>query len=362
MRWSIHLPPQRILLGYALGIGLFMTATFVGWALLAEGRVSWPTLGASLLVTGALFALIGGTISLMHRVNASGWTFATPHPTRWLAYYGSWSLVGLVIGLGRLTLLEAGSPAPLALSQSAFVLVVCVYVSLVTVALLENQAMFRESISRKQATSVKAVRFLFGAHEAFVQARDRRRHEALTFIERRLDPELKDLQARLPLEDSPEVLESVLRRLERLRDVEVREVSHLLHPSIIDMGLVPALRALVRHRASELPIRLELEGLSSQDVSSRVSLQLYRIVELALDLARPLAVRDGVIGLWRLDDGSLRLEIVGQGAGYDAQKARELGAPALLDARVAMLRGAWGFDVQGAERLVFWVDVPDPSA
>lgn len=362
MRWSIHLPPQRILLGYALGIFAFMTVTLVGWALLADGHVSPPTLGVSLLLTGALFLLIWLAIALMHRVEAAGWRFDTPHPTRWLAYYGCWSLVGLVIGLGRLTLLEAWSSAHLSLAQSTFVLFVCVYVSLGTVALLEHQAMFRETISRKQEASMKAVRFLFGAREAFVQARDRRRHEALTFIERRLEPELTEIQARLALEDAPEALDALLLRLERLRDVEVREVSHLLHPSIIDMGLVPALRALVRHYANELPLRLELDGLSSQDVSPRVSLQLYRIVEHALDLARLQAVRELRIGLRRLDDGALRLEIVGQGAGYDEEKSRELGAPALLDARVAMLGGTWGFEVQGAERLVYWVNVPDPAA
>jgi len=358
---GIHLPTRRAVMLSASLIFAYMASTLPGWALRGDGALPLSAIGLSLLVTAGLLMLIGVTIEALHRLEAAGWRFDDPLLSRWGVYYGAWLTVGLVIGFARLAMVQARSPVPLSAMQAAFVVFVCAYVAVAMMGLLEHQAMFVEAIARKQEASRKTVRFLFGAREAVAQAQDRRRHEALTFLERRLEPELTEMQARLALEESPEALEAIVLRLERLRDVEVREVSHLLHPSIIDMGLEPALRALARHRASDVPLRLELEGLSSQDLSARVSLQLYRIVELALDWVRPRAFRELRIGLRRLDDAMLRLEIVGRGAEGDADQAREFGASALLDARVAILKGTWGVEAPGAEELVFWVDVPDPA-
>lgn len=358
MRRGIHLPPRRLVLGAAFTIFAFMTVTVVGWALLVGRGFPLPTLGISLLLSASLFALIWATIGVMHRLEAAGWRFEEPRISRWVVFYGSWSAVGLAIGLGRLAMVQARSPVPLSAGQAVFVVFLCLYVTLAMMVLLEHQTMFRATIARKREASLMAVRFLFGTREAFAQARDHRRHEALTVLERKLDPELTDAQARLALNPSPEALEPLMSRLESLRSVDIREVSHLLHPSIIDMGLVPALRALVRNRKGDLPLVLDIVGVTPEDGSPEVWLHLYRIVEHVLDLARTQPFREVRISLERVGGGRLRLEIVGSGEPLDRALLRDLGARALVDARVAMLGGTWRFEDSGRERLALWVELP----
>ena len=360
IRRGLYLPPRRLVLGTALAIFCFVTVTHVGWALTVGRGVPLTMLLTSLLLTAGFLALIGATIDVMHRLDASGWRFDAPRGSRWLVFYGSWFAVGLAIGFGRLAMVQARSPEPLSSAQAAFVLAVCLYMTLAMIVLLEHQTMFRTVIARKQQASLKAVRFLVDTRQAFVQAQDLRRNEALAFLDRRVEPELADMHARLKQARSlsPEDLASVQARLERLRNVEIREVSHLLHPSIIDMGLVPALRALVRNRASDLPITLEFEGMTPADGTPTVARHLYRIVEHALDLARDASLRDIRIGLASLDGSRLRLEIAGRGEGLDRALARRHGARVLFDARVALMDGTWGLEESGREQLLLWVEAP----
>ncbi|MNK73391.1 hypothetical protein D3C87_928860 [compost metagenome] len=360
IRRGIYLPSRRLVLGTAFAFFSFVTLTHVGWALTVGRGLPVAMLMTSLQLTTALLVLIGVTIDIMHRLDASGWRFETPHGSRWLVYYGTWFVLGLAIGVGRLAMLQAWSPEPLSSAQAIFVPSVCLYMTLATIVLLEHQTMFRTVIARKQQASLKAVRFLVDTHQAFVEAQDLRRNEALAFLDRRVEPELADVHARLtqPRLPSPDDLESVQARLERLRNVEIREVSHLLHPSILDMGLVPALRALVRNRASEIPITLVFEGVTPADGSPAVARHLYRIVEHALDLARDEALREIRIGMTRVDGSRLRLEIAGRGDGLDRALAREHGARVLFDARVALMGGAWGLEESERDQLLLWVEAP----
>lgn len=366
IRRGIHLPSRRHVLGTAAGFFGLMTVAIAGWAMTGDPMAQLPAIADSLLVSACLLALIAGVIELMHRLDAAGWHFEDPRFSRWVAFYGAWSVMGIVIGLGRVAMMQAKSDMPLAPERAAFVIAVCLYVSVAMVCALENQTMFVQAIARKQAASRRAMRFLFQTRKAFVQARNRRRHEALSFLERRLEPELAALHVSVAhLNESgrsPEAITRLRERIDRLRDEEIRQVSHLLHPSIIDMGLSPALRALARSLGDAIPLRLHLENLPSEDLPAEAGLHLYRIVEHAREVARVQSVREIHVSLACDEGANLRLEIDLLGAGLDLALAKESGAQALLDARVTMLNGAWSLERGDDGRLVLGIMCPFAGA
>ena len=81
-------------------------------------------------------------------------------------------------------------------------------------------------------------------------------------------------------------LEEVRRELDTIREDDVREVSHLLHPAVVAIGLVPALRRLARDlqgaaavTVNVTPELLAADDLAGSKVPEPVRLALYRLVE-----------------------------------------------------------------------------------
>ncbi len=83
-------------------------------------------------------------------------------------------------------------------------------------------------------------------------------------------------------------IEEVRRDLDTIREDDVREVSHLLHPAVVAIGLVPAIRRLAKDlqgaaavRVSVTPELLAADDLAGSKVPEPVRLALYRLVEEA---------------------------------------------------------------------------------
>src|SRR5690606_29287344 len=74
-------------------------------------------------------------------------------------------------------------------------------------------------------------------------------------------------------------------RLDHLRDEKIRHLSHLLHPSIVDIGLHPALRALARRYRPSLDVALVGDPKVLEGFPPAVRLNLYRMMELFLENA-----------------------------------------------------------------------------
>jgi signal transduction histidine kinase len=84
-------------------------------------------------------------------------------------------------------------------------------------------------------------------------------------------------------------LEEVRADLDRIREQDVREVSHLLHPAVISIGLVPALRRLGMdlRGAADVMVDISSELESFDDIGEGripepVRLAIYRTVEEAI--------------------------------------------------------------------------------
>jgi signal transduction histidine kinase len=144
-----------------------------------------------------------------------------------------------------------------------------------------------------------------------------------------------------------EVLTEIRLQLEAIREQEVRELSHRLHPSIIRAGLLPALETLAEEMSSlEVSIEadeavLQLDDPSNNHIAEPVRLTAYRVVEEALGNAVKHAGATRVQVELRVDDGVLEVQVADNGRGFvPAQSHPGLGLGSIA-ARVGRLGGTW---------------------
>ena len=123
--------------------------------------------------------------------------------------------------------------------------------------------------------------------------------------------------------------EAIDRAKQLVRDVndnELRQIAKQLHPSIVKIGLVPALKSLATNypgsAAVELNISAEVEELEQPGgvkLEDGLKLTLYRVAEEALTNAAKHAQASGVeIAVGFQGEDSIRLRVTDQGEGFDA--------------------------------------------
>ncbi|MFM7065062.1 MAG: sensor histidine kinase [Actinomycetes bacterium] len=129
-------------------------------------------------------------------------------------------------------------------------------------------------------------------------------------------------------------LEEVRRELDTIREDDVREVSHLLHPAVVAVGLTPALRRLAKdlQGAAEVTVTVsaalaQADDLGGSRVPEEVRLALYRLVEEATTNA--LKHGDATAVDVRADvspRGEVVVSVTDNGCGFDpATSTRGLG-------------------------------------
>jgi signal transduction histidine kinase len=149
-------------------------------------------------------------------------------------------------------------------------------------------------------------------------------------------------------------IEEVREEIDQIREREIRRASHQLHPAVIRVGLVPALRSLAGRFDEQFEVLLEVDrSLAALDdpaenrIPEELRLNAYRVVEEALaNVARHAEASKVVIGL-RVDDDRLELSVRDDGRGFDtSQRATGLGLTSIA-MRVEAVGGLW--DVVSAE-------------
>ena len=150
-----------------------------------------------------------------------------------------------------------------------------------------------------------------------------------------LEKQIRDIRERYHSRLGPAIaaLTEVEEGLETLRETDVRQLSHQLHPDLIGVGLSPALRGLKRLFEPMLHVQVaisdnvkELDSPLENGIPQDVRLCIYRIVEECLNNA----VKHGQAGfsrvsVARLPDGGLRIEVADDGTGLDASKGSGFG-------------------------------------
>ncbi|MBO9541380.1 hypothetical protein J7643_12395 [bacterium] len=362
IRRGIVLPSRRFFAWTGFIVLAPMTLTLLAWADKADAAHHPFGIEVAILVGCGSFALVMGALELLKRVEAAGWSFDAPLWRNWVGYYGLWTLVGLGIGCARATALQAAFGVAFAPGRYLFEVAMCLYAMLLVAFSLENQTVFLREAARKQEASRRAVRFLFESREAFFKARDLRRHEVVAVLERQVEPELQAIHEGVTRlrQGHGELLETLLARLDHLRDAEIRNLSHLLHPSIIEVGLAPALRALVRSRQGAF--ELEVESVLLESFTPALRLQLYRVVEQLLDMVPRHAAGRIRLGAEGDRPGALMLDVDFRGEGVALEPLRQGAGLALLDARVALLSGEWAEQSEHPERVGLRLRFPLPVA
>ncbi len=357
------LPSRRL---FAWLTGLILGSITVASSLVAfVNQVVPPVLAVALPIATSLaaMALMIGTLEIFKRLERAGWNPSEPKLTNWALYLGGFGLAGLGIGglRGRMMLAIEGDSASAWLVNAELGL--CTYGALLVAVVMDLQTRYERRALIKRTESLVAVHTLFESREAWIHARNRRRDELHRIMTERVEPELTAIHAALKPTGRPDVSDDVLGdlcdRLDRLRDAEIRHLSHLTHPSIIDIGLQAALRGLVRRYRDRFTVMLEADAALLERVSGTLRLTLYRSAELLLALAASDAVQPVTM---RLSDeaGSVVLEVVGAREAFDFRRARRDGQLALLEARVAMLDGTWQLQ-DGEEGAGIRVLLPETS-
>ncbi|MGE5618829.1 MAG: response regulator [Sphingomonadaceae bacterium] len=155
------------------------------------------------------------------------------------------------------------------------------------------------------------------------------------------------------LEEDPakarEVLEQTREEIDNIREQEIRRASHLLHPSIIRVGLVPAIRSLVASFEDGLNCSVQIDpSLAEMDdpihnrIPERLRLVAYRTVEEALSNAYRHAGATQVQVCLRMDTkGCLVVEVEDDGRGFDTAHTNLGLGLSNIAGRVDQVGGSW---------------------
>ena len=145
------------------------------------------------------------------------------------------------------------------------------------------------------------------------------------------------------------LLAEVAQQLDDVREHDVRQVSHLLHPSIIQVGLVPALERLADDFLPQFQIDLhvedpvaELDDPEHNHLPESVRLAAYRVVEEAFgNAARHARARQVEVALGLRTD-QLAIRVRDDGQGFDPAAVRAGLGLSSIAARVGCVGGSWG--------------------
>jgi signal transduction histidine kinase len=119
-------------------------------------------------------------------------------------------------------------------------------------------------------------------------------------------------------------------QLQELNETELRSITRDLHPSVIRLGLGPALCYLAEAFAPSFEIKLDLglaerapEGLYGTALPEEVRLAIYRVVEECLiNVRKHGEARSVVVSLGAPDGDTVRVSVRDDGRGFDTSRTR----------------------------------------
>ncbi|THF70346.1 GAF domain-containing protein [Deinococcus sp. Arct2-2] len=213
---------------------------------------------------------------------------------------------------------------------------------------------------RRTAAALEASRRLIS------EAEERTRRDISEFLHSRVQSRLLVAEYRLgEIEDVSEEarrrIEAVRAELEDLRERDVRQVSHQLHPEALRMGLVTALQLLATRLDGVLDVQLVADDTvlaAERSLTMPLRLVAFRVIEEALGNVLKHASADRATVWLGLEPHGLRLEVTDDGRGFEVG-AQPPGLGLLcLGARVESMGGCWGIEsvLGGPTRL--WAQVP----
>lgn len=222
-----------------------------------------------------------------------------------------------------------------------------------------------ETLGRTQSELRALAGSLFTSQEEERRRVARELHDDITQRLAHLQIEIEGIQ-----QNPPENREGVARRMADLSEKtaklsnSVREISHRLHPSILeDLGLAEAIKSLVdEFRATEgMPATFRRSNVPEY-LPPATAGTLYRIAQEALHNIAKHAGKTHVKVSLEAFDARLRLEIKDSGEGFDTQETnRGLGLVSMSE-RARLAQGVFSIESALGVGTTVRVDVPLPAA
>jgi CheY-like chemotaxis protein len=220
-----------------------------------------------------------------------------------------------------------------------------------------RQALLAEENARLLGVLRQQLQELERSRRLIAAADERLRQEIAELLHSRVQNRL--LLAWYRLEECREVmadqpararslLEEVIQQLDQVREHDVRQVSHLLHPSIIQVGLVPAVERLAEDFLPQFRVELEVDGAAAQlddpednRLPEPVRLAAYRVVEEALGNAARHARAKRVDVALGVRNEQLAIRVQDDGQGFDSRVVPVGLGLSSIAARVGCVAGSW---------------------
>lgn len=166
-----------------------------------------------------------------------------------------------------------------------------------------------------------------------------------------IDAELDAVVRRVSLERGRAADVTALRRVQaelaEVRELDVRQMSRLLYPDRLELGLVPAVRAMLSRVPATIATRLSVTpALRAVDDPERGSLTVaqrllaVRVVEEGITNALKYGPASTIVVDLDLRDGALVVGVENDGPTYDPATAAPPGGTARLAERVGLAHGA----------------------
>ncbi|MFC5849103.1 GAF domain-containing protein [Deinococcus petrolearius] len=202
------------------------------------------------------------------------------------------------------------------------------------------------------------------------QAEERTRRDISEFLHSRVQSRLLVAEYRLGeigdvSEEARARIEAVRAELEDLRERDVRQVSHQLHPEALRIGLVAALQVLASRMQGVLRVQIVADaelldpgGQRGSPLPPEVRLVAFRTIEEALGNVLKHVHAEQATVVLSLHPEALWVEVNDDGQGFDvARRPPGLGL-LCLGARVESAGGRWGIDSRPGGPTRLWAELP----
>ena len=154
--------------------------------------------------------------------------------------------------------------------------------------------------------------------------------------------------AELPTEESRQEMEEVRGVLEQIQEQDLSQVGYLLHPTIVKLGLIPAIESLIEDLDSTFKVQwnydekvFALDDPKDNQIAEELRLTIYRITEEALLNIKKHAKASLVKVSLTCKGQDLFLEVSDDGCGFDEVEMQPHLGLHSIDDRVSLARGSW---------------------
>ena len=164
------------------------------------------------------------------------------------------------------------------------------------------------------------------------------------------------------------LLEEIGSELRRVSEEDIRRVSHELYPSVVKLGLIPALRSLRDHLWGAVQVELRIEksltlGEQPLDRScpEEFKVAVYCIVEEAMDnVVKHANVQSASVGLYYGGDGNISLDVTDDGHGFESDKVSSVSGLLAIHDYAEALGGTCEIDSEPGRGTRIHVSLPVP--